>query len=211
MNKFLILAELIHFLSFVLLYYKIKKTRSCLGISYKTQEIYLLVFLTRFCDLNIHFEIIDYVLRIFYLTFTALLIYTIRFQKPFSLTYQKEQDYSQFYNYIYPTAIVLTLIFHTGTSLTQICQSFSIWLEALAILPQMNLMQKIQDVENLAGYYVLCLGVYRGLYVISWYCRVFHAGWWCSTTIFGGTLAVIIYSDFVYLFFKNKGAFKVFV
>lgn len=78
MNTFLILAELLHFLSFVLLYYKIRKCRSCIGISYKTQEIYFVVFLTRFCDLNIHFEKVDYVLRGFYLLFTAILIYTLR-------------------------------------------------------------------------------------------------------------------------------------
>lgn len=79
MNTFLIIAELLHFLSFVLLYFKIRKSRSCIGISLKTQEIYFVVFLTRFCDLNIHFEKIDYVLRVFYLTFTAITIYALKF------------------------------------------------------------------------------------------------------------------------------------
>lgn len=70
-------------------------------------------------------------------------------------------------------------------------------------------MNKIKDVEDMTGYYVLFLGIYRLLYAISWYCRVFHANWWCSTTIFGGTLAIIVYLDFLYLFFKNKGKLRV--
>jgi ER lumen protein retaining receptor len=70
-------------------------------------------------------------------------------------------------------------------------------------------MRKIKEVENLTGYYVLFLGIYRGLYMISWYCRVFHVGWWCSTTIFGGTLAALVYADFLFLYIKNRGKFRI--
>jgi len=51
MHQGLIMAELLHFLSFLALYVQIQKNRNCQGISYKTQELYLVVFITRFSDL----------------------------------------------------------------------------------------------------------------------------------------------------------------
>ncbi len=50
----------------------------------------------------------------------------------------------------------------------QVCWAFSIYLEAVAILPQLIVLQKEQVVESLTGHYVACLGSYRALYIINW-------------------------------------------
>jgi ER lumen protein retaining receptor len=40
-----------HLLSFVVLLLKIHATKNCAGVSLKTQELYALVFMTRYLDL----------------------------------------------------------------------------------------------------------------------------------------------------------------
>ena len=47
MNLFRLLGDLSHLASIFILLQKISKSRSCRGISFKTQLIYLIVFLTR--------------------------------------------------------------------------------------------------------------------------------------------------------------------
>lgn len=44
MNFFRLLADLLHLLSFVIIIYKLHKTKNCKGVSCKTQELYLIVF-----------------------------------------------------------------------------------------------------------------------------------------------------------------------
>ena len=47
--------------------------------------------------------------------------------------------------------------------LAEILWTFSIYLEAVAIMPQLILIQRYGNVENLTANYVFCLGAYRGL------------------------------------------------
>lgn len=51
---------------------------------------------------------------------------------------------------------------------TQLLWTFSIYLEAVAILPQLIVLQRYSVVENLTGHYVFFLGAYRGLYILNW-------------------------------------------
>ena len=46
---------MLHLLSFVVLLLKINATKSCRGISLKTQELYTLVFVCRYLDLFTNF------------------------------------------------------------------------------------------------------------------------------------------------------------
>jgi len=43
---------------------------------------------------------------------------------------------------------VLTAIVHTELEIFELSWSFSIWLEALAIIPQLHMLQKIKEVFN---------------------------------------------------------------
>lgn len=45
--------------------------------------------------------------------------------------------------------------------------TFSIYLEALTILPQLSLLQSTGNVETLTSHYVVCLGGYRYEKVLS--------------------------------------------
>lgn len=50
--------------------------------------------------------------------------------------------------------------------------TFSIFLEAVAILPQLIVLQRYREVENLTGHYIFFLGAYRALYIVNWVRRV---------------------------------------
>jgi hypothetical protein len=44
---------------------------------------------------------------------------------------------------------------------SQVLWAFSIWLEAVAIAPQLIMLQRHKSVENITSYYVASLGAYR--------------------------------------------------
>ena len=81
---------MLHLLSFIIIVYKIVSHRNCkgkfiinLGVSAKTQELYLLVFCTRYLDLFMY--IISYyntVMKILFISITILIIYLMRFHSP---------------------------------------------------------------------------------------------------------------------------------
>ena len=51
MNVFRITGDVCHLLSFVVMFWKLKTSQSVAGISLKTQELYVMVFLARYLDL----------------------------------------------------------------------------------------------------------------------------------------------------------------
>jgi ER lumen protein retaining receptor len=53
------------------------------------------------------------------------------------------------------------LIAYLRPRFVQITWCFSIYVEALSILPQLFLLQRHSEVENLTGHYVFMLGTYR--------------------------------------------------
>ncbi len=66
-------------------------------------------------------------------------------------------------------AALLALLFHTRFTFFEMSWSFSIWLEAIAILPQLRMLTKMKDVENLTSNYMASLGLYRLFYIFHWY------------------------------------------
>lgn len=51
MNVFRIAGDVCHLLSFVVMFWKLHTSRSVAGISLKTQELYVMVFVARYLDL----------------------------------------------------------------------------------------------------------------------------------------------------------------
>lgn len=78
-----------------------------------------------------------------------------------------------------PAAIVLTLILHRDMLPNQDYTmlafdwsvSFSWWLEALAFVPQIVMLNRMREIENLTKRYVFCLGLYRFFYILNWIYR----------------------------------------
>jgi hypothetical protein len=82
----------------------------------------------------------------------------------------------------------------------KILWAFSIYLEALAILPQLIVLQRFGEVENLTGNYIFMLGLYRALYIANWIYRAktephYHTH---LITIISGVVQTALYVDFFY-------------
>ena len=46
--------------------------------------------------------------------------------------------------------------------------TYSLWLEALAFIPQIAMIYKMKTVENMTKHYVGTLGFYRFFYILNW-------------------------------------------
>lgn len=84
----------------------------------------------------------------------------------------------------------------------QILWTFSIYLEAVAIVPQLILLQRHGEVENLTSNYVVMLGAYRGCYVLNWIYRAatekaYHFIW---LMFIAGMVQTALYVDFFYYY-----------
>ena len=76
MNIFRLFGDLSHLLAIVLLLMKIWKTRSCAGISGKSQILFLVVFVTRYLDLLTSFiSLYNTVMKIFFIGSAAGTVY----------------------------------------------------------------------------------------------------------------------------------------
>jgi ER lumen protein retaining receptor len=102
------------------------------------------VFVCRYLDLfTTYYSLYNSCMKILYISLTALTIYIMRYQAPIKSTYDPNQD--TFYHLKYAVAPCLALAFITnlvqGFDLVELLWDFSIYLEALAIVPQLIVLQ----------------------------------------------------------------------
>lgn len=98
-------------------------------------------------------------------------MFLIRIKRPYCLRYDKTIDNFNHYKYIYPCILMITIFFHINKinhPFYTFVYSYSIWLESVAIIPQLWLIYKRREVEVFTLSYLILLGLYRMFYVINW-------------------------------------------
>jgi len=102
--------------------------------------------------------------------------------------------------YLLIPCFILALIFNYEFSFIEILWTFSIYLEAVAILPQLFQMQRTGEAETITSHYLFALGAYRALYILNWIWRYFvdHQIYWI--VVLSGVVQTAIYSDFLYIY-----------
>lgn len=66
--------------------------------------------------------------------------------------------------------------------------AFSHWLEAVAILPQLFMLQRTGEAETITTHYLFALGAYRALYIPNWLWRYFtEKGHFDTIPVLAGT------------------------
>jgi hypothetical protein len=81
-----------HLLSIVTLLLKIHATKSCAGVSMRTQELYALVFVARYLDLFFNFiSFYNTVMKLIFISSSFTILWYMRRHKVVSQTYDKEQ------------------------------------------------------------------------------------------------------------------------
>lgn len=147
-----------HLISVLVLLLKIYATKSCSGISLKTQELYALVFVTRYLDLFTDFiSFYNTLMKLIFIASSLAIVWCMRMHRLVKRSYDKELDTFRHYLLVVGSA-VLALIVHEKFTFQEIFWAFSIYLEAVAILPQLVLLQRSGNVDNLTGQYVFFLG-----------------------------------------------------
>ncbi|CAM8893662.1 unnamed protein product [Rhodiola kirilowii] len=125
----------------------------------------------------------------------------MRRHKVVKRSYDKELDTFRHW-LIVAACAVLALLVHEKFSFQEICWAFSIYLEAVAILPQLVLLQRSGNVDNLTGKYIFFLGAYRAFYILNWIYRYYTEQYftrWISCI--SGIVQTALYADFFYYYF----------
>ena len=204
MNIFRFIADSLHLLSFFIIIYKLIRDKNCKGVSAKTQEIYLVVFCTRYLDLFMYFvSIYNTLMKVLFIGVTIFILYLMRFKAPTCNTYNREKEDDFPHIYLIPVSLVLTLLIHSEWDWWELIWCFSLWLESLAIFPQVNILAKQQGIESFTSHYIAALGAYRFFYILNWVYRYKTEGYLSWVSICSGTLQVLLYADFFYVYFRS--------
>ncbi|CDZ96649.1 er lumen protein retaining receptor [Phaffia rhodozyma] len=203
MNIFRLLGDLSHLASIFVLLHKIQTTRSCRGISFKTQLLYVIVFVTRYLDLlsfSSHVSLYNTLMKLF---FIGSSVYTLCLMKlRFKPTSDMGLDTFRLEYLILP-CFVLSLLITYAWSPTEILWAFSIYLESVAILPQLMMLQRTGEAETITTHYLAALGLYRGLYIPNWIYRYFSEGTVDPIAVVAGLVQTALYIDFFYIYFTK--------
>lgn len=109
------------------------------------------VFCTRYIDLLWNFSsMYNWVLKICFISASVGIVYMMRFGAPQKATYNAENDSFPIQYLIAPCAVLGLIINQDHYSPFEIVWAFSVYLEAVAILPQLFLLQKLGEVPATA-------------------------------------------------------------
>lgn len=176
MNVFRILGDVSHALSKCILIWAIHSNRSSEGVSLLTQAFYCLVFFARYLDFFGTFTVSPwntcfkafYILSSLYVLFLMLFVY--------ARTREREKAWKLGGLCLGISAVGAPLVmlifkggFHEG--FVELAVIFSLMLESVCVLPQLLLLRQTTVPTVIDSFYLLTLGMYRGLYILNWIVR----------------------------------------
>jgi len=198
MNIFRLAGDLSHLAAIIILLLKIWKTRSCAGISGRSQMLFALVFITRYLDLFTSFiSVYNTVMKVFFLTSSLGTVYLMYVK--FKATYDHNHDTFRI-EFLLGPAVLLALLLNHEFSVMEVLWTFSIYLESVAILPQLFMVSKTGEAESITSHYLFALGSYRALYIVNWVYRYYAENFYDIIAIVAGCVQTILYCDFFYLY-----------
>jgi ER lumen protein retaining receptor len=175
---------------------------SCTGISFKSQALYLLVYLTRYIDIFSTPSLYNLLFKIMFIGSQGYIIYLMT--NAYKPTTDPNTDTFKVH-YLLGAAAVLAIIWPQEYTFHEILWAFSIWLESVAILPQLFMLQRTGEAETITTHYLFALGIYRFLYIPNWIYRYAtepnHKTEWIA--IIAGILQTVLYSDFFYVYYTK--------
>jgi len=100
-------------------------------------------------------------------------------------------------------SFVAAMVFNYAYNMPEVLWSFSIWLESVAILPQLFIIQRTGEAENITTHYLFALGVYRALYIPNWMYRYFFEDYFDPISVMAGLIQTALYADFAFIYFTK--------
>ncbi|KAL6233907.1 hypothetical protein BDW75DRAFT_180682 [Aspergillus navahoensis] len=202
MNIFRLLADFSHLASIFVLLQKMKTSSSCSGLSFKSQFLYLIVFVTRYLDLFWAFtdSLYNTTFKILFIGSSGYIIYLMLHD--YRPTHDPNLDTFKV-QYLLAASAVLAVIFAHDYSISEILWTFSIWLESVAILPQLFMLQRTGEADTITTHYLFALGLYRALYIPNWIYRYFAESHFQPVPVLAGIIQTLLYSDFFYIYYTK--------
>ncbi|XP_068605708.1 ER lumen protein-retaining receptor 3-like [Brachionichthys hirsutus] len=198
MNVFRLAGDLSHLLAIIILLVKIWRSKTCSGISGKSQVLFALVFTTRYLDLfTIFISPYNTVMKVVFLALSYATVYLIYMR--FKSTYDSGNDTFRLEFLLIPV-IGLSFLENYAYTPMEILWTFSIFLEAVAIMPQLFMISKSGEAESITTHYLFFLGLYRALYIANWVWRYRAEGFVDQIAVVSGVVQTIFYCDFFYLY-----------
>ncbi|KAF3070945.1 ER lumen protein-retaining receptor [Daldinia childiae] len=203
LNIFRVLGDFSHLASIGILLHKMIELNGASGISFKSQALYLIVYVTRYLDLFSTSSIYNIIFKILFISSQGYIIYLMTTKyKP---TIDPSQDTFRV-QYLLGGAAVLAILLPYKYTFSEIMWAFSIWLESVAILPQLFMLQRTGEAEVITTHYLFALGIYRTLYIPpNWIYRYLtepdHKADWIA--IVAGLIQTVLYSDFFWIYYNK--------
>ncbi|EDS42323.1 ER lumen protein retaining receptor [Culex quinquefasciatus] len=189
-----VFGDFLHVLSFAVLLAKLWRTKSCAGISGKSQILYAIVFTMRYLDLPVNISADAFYLssmKVVYIAISFMIVYMI--YGPYKKSYDRDQDvlYNEF---LVVPCFVLALYSSYNASPIEVLWTFSIFLEAIAIIPQLDLLCKIEHVDGYVVCYLLALGLYRAMYLLKWAWLYYTTSYYEPIALFAGFVQTTLFA-----------------
>jgi ER lumen protein retaining receptor len=106
--------------------------------------------------------------------------------------------------YLLAGSAVLAILCPYEWTFSEILWAFSIWLESVAILPQLFMLQRTGEAETITTHYLFALGAYRALYIPNWIYRwATDPKWNDYIPVVAGIIQTILYSDFFWIYYTK--------
>lgn len=187
-----------------LLFMKIYKHKSIYGLSVDTQAAYLLSVICR-CIWVMETRLVET-----YFAYLELMISTVASCGLAYLCYQLYHTtikHSIWWLRIYvtaPTAFVLAFFFHPGDDWfsMQILVAFTMYIEALGLLPQLWLMKNMHEVEPLTSHYVGLIVCGRFIRMCFWI-KMYFLGEHFLQLLFADICHTLFSAEYMYLWFRK--------
>lgn len=201
LNIFRMVGDVSHLASIIILIHQITVTRSISGISFSTQSMYALVFATRYIDLFFRWvSLYNFLMKVFFIGSSVYILHLMK-NKYRSSDNAKLDTFP--WQYLIGGSAVAALITTYSYSITEILWAFSLWLESVAILPQLDILQRTGEAQGITTHYIFALGLYRAMYIPNWLYRYFTEGRVDWLSVVTGVIQTALYSDFFYIYYTR--------
>ena len=120
----------------------------------------MLVYITRYLDLFSTKSIYNAIFKILFLGSQGYILYLMA--NAYKPTNDPTLDTFRV-QYLLGGAAILAIVLPYEYSFWEIFWAFSIWLESVAILPQLFMLQRTGEAETITTHYIFALGLYRAL------------------------------------------------
>ena len=177
---FFVAGDFFHLTAMLILIRQILVKQSCSGLSLKTQILYFLTFFTRYMDIRHEISTYRVIVKLTYLLLTGYTVYLIR--NRFKDSYDASADSLPLKWLITPGLIYALVDFmrdlyyhrfnlrvlHSVILVDNTLYLFSVYLESVALLPQLKVLYEKRIIKQLTANYVVFLCVYRLLYLAAY-------------------------------------------